>query len=153
MRLEQSRQQPIVRHPNAAVPVRITRAAGELNERLLRECIERFAPAIILNGEQAELPEVQSADLLRAGAAPRGSKGIDPISLGALAVSILPTAVPKLVEVLGGWLMRGENRKIKIKTQMGDRSVELEYSPSAMSHADLKQLVEALTSALQAKQA
>ena len=106
-----------------------------------------------LRDELAELPEVQSADLLRAGAAPRGSKGIDPISLGALAVSILPTAVPKLVEVLGGWLMRGENRKIKIKTQMGDRSVELEYSPSAMSQADLKQLVEALTSALQAKQA
>ena len=106
-----------------------------------------------LRDELAELPEVQSADLLRAGAAPRGSKGLDPISLGALAVSILPTAVPKLVEVLGGWLMRGENRKIKIKTQMGDRSVELEYSPSAMSQADLKQLVEALTSALQAKQA
>jgi len=106
-----------------------------------------------LRDELAELPEVQSADLLHAGAAPRGSKAIDLISLGALAVSILPTAVPKLVDVLGGWLMRDENRKIKIKTQMGDRSVELEYSPSAMSQADLKQLVETLTSALQSKQA
>ncbi|TMC50083.1 MAG: hypothetical protein E6J26_10015 [Chloroflexi bacterium] len=106
-----------------------------------------------LRDELAELPEVQSADLLHAGAAPRGSKAIDLISLGALGVSILPTAVPKLVDVLGGWLMRDENRKIKIKTQMGDRSVELEYSPSAMSQADLKQLVETLTSALQSKQA
>ena len=105
-----------------------------------------------LRDELAELPEVQSADMLHAGAAPRGSKAIDPISLGALAVSILPSAVPKLVDLLGGWLLRGENRKIKIKTQMGDRSVELEYSPSAMSQADLKQLVDTLTDALQSKQ-
>src|SRR5437588_778612 len=34
-----------------------------------------------LRDELAELPEVQSADLLHAGAAPRGSKAIDPISL------------------------------------------------------------------------
>ncbi len=106
-----------------------------------------------LRDELSEVPEVESAKLLHTGAAPAGAKVFDPISLGALAVAILPGAVPKLLEVLSGWLMRGENRKIKIKTQIGDRSVELEYAPSTMSQADLKQLVETLTGALQTKQA
>jgi hypothetical protein len=105
----------------------------------------------VLREELADVPDVESAELLGAGAAPRGSKVIDPISLGALAVAILPGAVPKVLDVLNGWLMRDENRKIKIKTQMGDRSVEVEYAPSTMSQADLKQLVETLTGALQTK--
>jgi hypothetical protein len=47
--------------------------------------------------------------------------------------------------------MRGESRKIKIKTQVGDRSVEVEYSPQTTSPAELKNLVETLASALTPK--
>ncbi len=60
-----------------------------------------------------------------AGSAPPGAKG-DPIALGALVISVLPNLAPKLVEFLQAWVMRGENRKVKIKTPAG---LEIEFTP------------------------
>jgi hypothetical protein len=103
-----------------------------------------------LRNEIQEL-DVESVELVRGGAKPEGAKVLEVVTLGSLAVAVLPSVVPKLVEFLQNWLMRGENRRVKIKTQVGDRAVELEYSPSAMSQAELKGLVETLTSALTQK--
>jgi hypothetical protein len=64
------------------------------------------------------------------------------------AVSVLPAVAPKLIDLLQSWIMRGENRTVKIKAQVQDRSIELEYSPSAMPPADVKRLVNSLTDAL-----
>ncbi len=105
-----------------------------------------------LRDELQDVPEVESAELLKGGTAPAGSKVVDPITIGALLIAILPGAIPKLLEVINGWSMRGENRKIKIKTQVGDRAVEVEYAPSTMSQQELKTLVETLTGAMQTKQ-
>ena len=104
-----------------------------------------------LRREIQEEAEVESVELVKGETAPIGAKVFDPVTLGALALAILPSAIPKLIEVLNSWSMRGENRKIKIKTQVGDRSVEVEYSPTTMSQTDLKNLVETLSSALSAK--
>ena len=101
-----------------------------------------------LRDELQEVPEVESVDLLKGGAVPHGAKVADPFTLGALVLAIIPSALPKLIEVLNGWSMRGENRKVKIKTQVGDRSVEVEYAPATMSQAELKSLVETLSGAL-----
>jgi hypothetical protein len=105
-----------------------------------------------LRNELAEVPEVESVDFLSGGAAPPGARAVDPLTLGTLLLAIVPTALPKLMEVLNGWAMRGENRKVKIKTQVGDRSVEVEYNPTTMSQAELKQLVQTLSSAISAKE-
>ena len=95
--------------------------------------------------------DVGPVELVRGGSAPPGAKALEALTLGSLAVSVLPAAVPKLVEFLQSWAMRGESRKIKIKTQVGDRSVEVEYSPQTTSPAELKNLVETLASALTPK--
>src|SRR5512143_2974105 len=95
--------------------------------------------------------DVGPVELVREGTAPQGAKAAEIFTLGSLAVSVLPAAVPKLVEFLQSWAMRGEARKIKIKTQVGDRSVEVEYSPQSTSPAELKNLVETLASALTPK--
>ncbi len=100
-----------------------------------------------LRDEIREL-DVESVELLPAGSVPDGAKGVEVFTLGGLALSVLPPLVPKLVEFLQSWALRGESRKIKIKTQVGDRSVEVEYSPQATSPAELQTLVESLTSAL-----
>jgi hypothetical protein len=92
---------------------------------------------------------VDSAEFISGGEAPAGAKTADPVTIGALAVAVLPTFLPRLVEYLQSWCLRGENRKIRIKTQVGDRSVEVEYSPSAISHEELTQLVSQLTDSLQ----
>ena len=93
---------------------------------------------------------VNSAEIISAGEAPGGTKSAEAITIGALAVAVLPTFLPRLVEYLQSWCMRSENRKVRIKTQVGDRSVEVEYSPSAISQEELTQLVSQLTDSLQA---
>ncbi|MBI5031050.1 MAG: hypothetical protein HZB51_11020 [Chloroflexi bacterium] len=94
---------------------------------------------------------VGSVELAKSDVVVAGAKSAEVITFGSLAITILPTLVPKLMEFLQSWALRGESRKVKIKTQVGDRSVEVEYSPQATSQAELKDLVETLTSALETK--
>jgi hypothetical protein len=96
--------------------------------------------------------EVESADFIQKGQLPEGVKAMDAVTLGALAVAVLPGFLPKLVDYLQSWTLRGEGRKIKVKSQVGDRSIELEYSPEAMSQKELKTLVETLTNTLTGSQ-
>ena len=93
---------------------------------------------------------VDSAELISEGEAPTGTKTADPVTIGALAVAVLPTFLPRLIEYLQSWCLRGENRKVRIKTQVGDHSVEVEYSPSAISQEELTHLVSQLTKSIKA---
>jgi len=100
-----------------------------------------------LRDELQEL-DLQSVDLMRAGgAAPAGTKSAEAITLGALAITLLPSVLPKLIECLQAWSLRGQNRTVKIKANVGDRSLELEYA-AGTSEAALKSLVDALTTTL-----
>ena len=49
---------------------------------------------------------------------------------------------------LQNWLLRGENRNVKVKLQVQGNAVEVEYAPSAMSPCDIQGLVAKLTGAL-----
>lgn len=95
--------------------------------------------------------DVESVELVKNSEPLAGAKSAEVVTFGSLAVAVLPALVPKLVEFLQSWALRGEGRKIKIKTQLGDRSVEIEYSPQTTSPTELKSLVETLTSALDEK--
>jgi hypothetical protein len=103
-----------------------------------------------LRSELMEL-EVESVDLVRAGEAPKGAKAGEILELGTLAVAVLPVFIPKIIEYLQSWSLRAESRKVSVKAQVGDRSIEIEYSPAALSPAGLKNLVETLTGALEGK--
>jgi hypothetical protein len=91
--------------------------------------------------------EVESVELVRGETPPGGAKSVNAVTLGALAVAIPPEVLPKLMELLQSWLLRGD-RTLKIKTQVGDRLLEVEYSPRTMSPAELKSLVDTLTEAI-----
>ena len=99
-----------------------------------------------LRGEIQEL-EVESVDLVRDKLSPAGARG-DAVELGALVVEILPVIAPKLVGFLQNWLMRRRDQKVKIKIGVGDRSIEVEYSPKAMSASELRDLTNGLTGTL-----
>jgi len=92
---------------------------------------------------------VDSAEMTSGSEVPTGAKSAEAVTFGALAVAVLPTFLPKLVEYLQSWCMRAEDRKVRIKTQVGDRSVEVEYSPSALSQEELTLLVTKLTGSIQ----
>ena len=98
---------------------------------------------------QSELDDldVGTIDLVKEEDIPAGTKTIEAVTLGTLALTVLPTFLPKLVEFLQSWVLRAEDRKVKIKTQVGDQSIELEYNPKGVSPEDLKILVETMTKA------
>jgi hypothetical protein len=81
---------------------------------------------------RADLRElgVESVEFISDGNAPTGSKAAVPFVVGALSVAVAPAALPQLAEYLQGWTTRAENRRIGVKAQIGDRSVEMNFTPS-----------------------
>ena len=69
---------------------------------------------------------VESVDLVRSGTAPAGTKAADAITLGALAVSVLPGVLPKLIEFCQAWALRGQGRTVKFKGKIGGQDLEFE---------------------------
>lgn len=82
----------------------------------------------------AELKQtgIESAELVKDSSAPEGSKG-DPVTIGALAIEVLPVAIPSMIALLQAWIMRGQGRTVKFK----GRGIEFEGSPE-----ELKRLLE-----------
>lgn len=58
--------------------------------------------------------KVESAELAKGGPAPRGSKG-DFVTLGSIAVSVLPAVLPNVVSLVQDWTARGHGRTVKFK--------------------------------------
>ena len=78
--------------------------------------------------------EVESADLVSTGVAPEGSKG-DPITIGTLAMTVMPAVLPGVIDIIRAWVGRGEGRTVKFK----GKGIEFEGSPE-----ELQKLLESL---------
>lgn len=78
--------------------------------------------------------DVESAKLLSIGTAPEGSKG-DPVTIGMLALEVLPAVLPGVIALVQAWVMRGQGRTVKFK----GKGIEFEGSP-----AELQKLLEKL---------
>jgi hypothetical protein len=72
--------------------------------------------------------DVESAELGQAGAAPEGTKAVDPITIGALAIAVLPNFLPKLIKFFQAWALRGQGRTVKFKGQVAGQAIEFEGS-------------------------
>jgi len=78
--------------------------------------------------------DVESASLVSIGTAPEGSKG-DPITIGSIMISALPTVLPAVVALVQAWSTRGQGRTVKFK----GKGIEFEGSPE-----ELQKLLEKL---------
>jgi len=78
--------------------------------------------------------EIESVELTKSGSAPKGSKG-EPIAIGSLVISTLPTVLPAVIAVVQSWSSRGQGRTIKFK----GRGIEFEGTPE-----DLERLLAAM---------
>jgi hypothetical protein len=94
--------------------------------------------------------QVESVDLIASQDVPAGAKGAEAITLGTMAITVLPIFIPKIIEFLQSWVARHDGKTIKVKSQAGDRSIELEFTQKAISQAELKTLLETLTGSLAA---
>jgi hypothetical protein len=78
--------------------------------------------------------DVLSANLVSIGTAPEGSKG-DAVTIGTLALEVLPAVLPSVVGMVQAWVMRGQGRTVKFK----GKGIEFEGSPE-----ELQKLLERL---------
>jgi hypothetical protein len=78
--------------------------------------------------------DVESAGLVSIGTAPEGSKG-DPITIGTLAMTVLPAVLPGVIDMIKDWAGRGKGRTVKFK----GKGIEFEGSPE-----ELQRLLETL---------
>jgi hypothetical protein len=56
-----------------------------------------------------------------------GAKG-DPVTLASIAIVTLPAVLPKIVEALQAWSLRGQGRTVKFKGE----GIEFEGSPEEL---------------------
>ena len=96
------------------------------------EDIDRMTRQLL--SELREL-DVESAELTKGGAAPAGAKG-DPISIGSIALELLPSVLPSVFGLVQAWVSRGRGRTVKFK------GLGIEFEGSS---EDLHRLLETLS--------
>ena len=100
---------------------------------------------------RSEFEETGVQSSLAPGVAPVGAKVFDPITLGVLLLKVVPSAIPAVANVLQSWIGRDAGRMVKLSVKVGDRSVDVEFSPHQMSAADVNGLVASVTGSLEGK--
>ena len=100
-------------------------------EHATEEDIDRMTRQLL--SELRDL-DVESAQLEKGETAPVGSKG-DPVTIGSIAIEVLPAALPGIVKFVQSWMARGRGRTVKFK----GRGIEFEGSAE-----DLQRLLETL---------
>lgn len=83
--------------------------------------------------------DVESAHLVTGTPAPAGTKAADPVTVASIAMAVLPAALPKIIDAIQAWVLRGSNRTVKFKGKVGGQAVEFEGSAEDLQ-ALLKQL-------------
>ena len=96
-----------------------------------------------LRSEVEEL-DVDSVEEVSLGSAPEGTKAADFTAIGQMAVTLAPTIVPPLFELLKAWVERKPSTPVKVKVRVGRKTTEIEYDPTQTSSKDLDALIKAL---------
>jgi hypothetical protein len=118
---------------------------------------ELFIELSLEGGDSAELDElthqlrteveelnVDSVEQISAGSAPAGTKAADFTAIGQMAVTLAPTIVPPLFELLKSWVERKPSTPVKVKVRVGRKTAQIEYDPTRTSSKDLDALIKAL---------
>lgn len=82
-----------------------------------------------------------------------GEKGIL-VDINTLVVTLASAGVlTAIIQLLKDWVLRAEGRKIKIRTEIGGKIIEFEYSPTAISEEELMAFAEKLMQMLNKQKA
>jgi hypothetical protein len=83
--------------------------------------------------------DVDRVELARGGKPPSGSKVADPVTIGAIIVTLAPTMIQAVIALVQNWHKGGDRPVNGIKLTLGDDSVELTNA----SPQQLEQLTQA----------
>ena len=95
--------------------------------------------------------DVESAEFVSAGPAPEGTMGLDPIVLGAIAVTVGPTVLTKFLEFLHAWAMRHQSQTVEVEIQNEEGAAVKMKVPVTMSKAEAKEWIEMVSQSLPKK--
>ena len=122
---------------------------------------ELFIEVVLDGGDHAELDEltrqlkaevedlsVDSVEDVINGNAPDGTKALDITIIGQMVVTLAPTIIPPLFELLKSWVERKPSTPVKIKVKIGKRTAQIEYDPTKTTAKDLEVLVKTLGKSL-----
>jgi hypothetical protein len=84
--------------------------------------------------------QVESVALASGGDAPAGTKSAEMIMAGKIAVAVLPAFLPKIVDFVQAWSLRGQGRAVKFKGKIAGQMVEFEGTS-----AELQELLVTLS--------
>jgi hypothetical protein len=96
-----------------------------------------------LRAEVEEL-NIDSVEEVSAGSAPAGTKAVDFTAIGQMAITLAPTIVPPLFELLKSWVERKPSTPVKVTVRVGRKTAQIEYDPTNTSAKDLEALIKAL---------
>lgn len=91
---------------------------------------------------------VDSVEQVSKGSAPAGTKAVDLVTIGQMAVTLAPAIVPPLFDLLKSWVERKPSTPVKIKVKVGKRTAQIEYDPTRASAKDLEALIKALNKSI-----
>lgn len=74
-----------------------------------------------------------------------GAKAGEAVTIGALAIVVLPAVLPELVSFLKDWCLRKPDRSIKITRRTGDNEIHAEFNLDGVSKQDLDAVIRAIT--------
>jgi len=124
----------------------------------MTESTELLISLSIEDGDKTELDEltrelrseieqlrVDSVNGVSGGDMPEGTKAADWATIGNLMVSLAPTVVPPLFDLLKSWVERKPSVPVKIRIKVGkNKTAQIEYDPTKTSAEDLETLVKSL---------
>ena len=91
---------------------------------------------------------VDSSEQVLKGNAPNGTKAADMAAIGQMAVTLAPTLIPPLFDLLKSWVDRKPSTPVKIKVRVGKRTAQIEYDPTKTSAKELETLVKTLSKSI-----
>ena len=96
-----------------------------------------------LRTELVEL-NIDSVEQVALGVAPEGTKAVDLLAIGQMAVTLAPAIIPPLFNLLKSWVERKPSTPVKIKVKVGKRTAQIEYDPTRTSAKDLEVIIKTL---------
>lgn len=96
-----------------------------------------------LRSEVQEL-DIESVHQVSEGVAPAGTKGVDMAAIGQMAISLAPSLIPPLFDLLKSWVERKPSTPVKVTVKVGRKTAQIEYDPTRTSAKDLDLLVKTL---------
>ena len=96
-----------------------------------------------LRSEVQEL-DIESVHEVSEGVAPAGTKGVDMAAIGQMAISLAPSLIPPLFDLLKSWVERKPSTPVKVTVKVGRKTAQIEYDPTKTSAKDLDVLIKTL---------